>query len=99
MVRHPDGDAPVTFLGPITGFGAKAGKRSYGFLLMQCGDNEPLKLEYPDKQPAIQAMNALLQNDWTFRVPNTKLLYGIEKGLKSAFKKGAEAGKREVVAA
>ncbi len=78
-------DTPITFLGPVTNFGGtKAGKRSYGFLLLQSGGNDPIKLEYPSKLSAIGARNDLLHNDWTFSVTNTHLLYGIEKAIKHA---------------
>jgi hypothetical protein len=91
MVKEPM--TPVTFLGPVTHFGAKQGKRSYGFLMLGSGGGDPLKLEYSDKQQAADARSTLLKNDWSFAVTNTHLLYGIEKGLKHAHKKG-ETGVR-----
>jgi hypothetical protein len=79
---------PVTFLGPIRNFGAKDGKRSYGFLMLQSTGGEPIKLEYPDKLSAEEARATLLKMAWTFPVANLQLLYGIEKGLQHALMKG-----------
>ncbi len=39
-------DKPVTFVGPVTNFGATYGKKEYGFLMLQTA-GQPLKLEYP----------------------------------------------------
>ncbi len=86
-------NAPVTFLGPIGNFGAKKGKRSCGFLMLQSAGGELLKLEYPDRPSAREARNTLLKMDWSFPVPKANLLYGIEKGLKHAHEKG-KSGRR-----
>ena len=94
MVRQPA--APITFIGPITNFGAKKGKRSYGFLMLQSAGGEPLKLEYPDKPSAQEARNTLLKMDWSFPVAKAKLLFGIEKGMKHAFAKGQGHAERPV---
>jgi hypothetical protein len=85
----------VTFLGPVTNFGTKQGKRSYGFLMLQGGGGDPLKLEYPDKQQAADARNTLLKNDWSFAVTNLQLLYGIEKALKHSHQKGQSVARRQ----
>ena len=44
-------EKPVTFLGPLTNFGVRYGKREWGFILLQFGGT-PLKLEYADKEEA-----------------------------------------------
>jgi len=96
MNRQTDTTQTITFLGPVRNFGTKAGKRSYGFLLLQSGGNDPLQLEYPTKSSAIQARNALLHTDWTFSVVTMRLLYGTEKVIKTAVKHGLTHGQRQL---
>ncbi len=92
MTRMTANHTPVTFLGPIRNFGAKAGKRSYGFLMLQSTGGDPIKLEYPDKLSAQDARATLLKMAWTFPVTNQKLLYAVEKAVKHA----VQAGKSSV---
>ncbi len=76
-------EKPITFLGPLTNFGARYGKREWGFILLQQGGNA-LKLEYTNKEEADAARLILAKGEHVYKVQSVALLYGIEIALKQA---------------
>ena len=80
-------DKPVTFVGPVTNFGATYGKKEYGFLMLQTA-GQPLKLEYPSKLEALQARSTIMEGQNTFGIQKNHVLRGVEMALKQAFKEG-----------
>lgn len=75
---------PITFVGPVINAGARYGKRTWCFLLMQPDSDAPLKLEYKTKKEATLARIAMLETPRLVDVPTVRLFGAIEIALKQA---------------
>ena len=82
-------EKPITFLGPLTNFGARYGKREWGFLMLQTGSGT-LKLEYTSKDEADAARIILAKGEHVHKVQSAMLLYAIEQSLKQAMDVGVK---------
>jgi hypothetical protein len=83
-------------LGPLTNFGARYGKRDWGFLMIQQG-GATLKLEYINKEEGEAARNIFAKGESVHKVQTEKLIYAISNAMTQAYMLGYETSETEML--